>query len=206
MRKKSALMFIILVSTASCIYSQNSVEDSTFRRCFVGSSGFILSNLFPQENPPSYYQLNVGYWLTKKDVISIEAKTWTYRFPIGIPYGSSFEAPGEEYPGKVRSVGIGLAYQRFLWKGLYSAVHASAWSQQYFNEKNEKIQNGFQLFTALRLGYHIKLFKNRFFIEPSFAGTYWPVNTNVPAAFAAKERKWNNFFLVEPGLHFGVKF
>ncbi|MDZ4667450.1 MAG: cyclic nucleotide-binding domain-containing protein [bacterium] len=59
---------------------------------------------------------------------------------------------------------------------------------------------------ALRLGYHLKFFNNRFFIEPSFAGTHWPVNTNVPAGFAIKEKKWPNYFLVEPGLHFGFKF
>jgi len=99
-----------------------------------------------------------------------------------------------------------MAYQRFLWKGLYAAVHASAWSNDYLNQNNEKIQTGFQLFTALRIGYHIRLFKDRFFIEPSFAGTFWPINTNVPEAFAKADAKWNNYFLVEPGLHFGFKF
>lgn len=57
-----------------------------------------------------------------------------------------------------------------------------------------------------RLGYQVALFKNRFFIEPSVAATHCPVNTNVPEAFAKLENKWNNHFLFEPGLHFGVKF
>jgi hypothetical protein len=207
MKHKLILVATILSCTIGTTYSQKTELDSTFRRHFIGSSGFMLYNLVPnQVNPPSFYQLNYGYWITKKDVISIEAKTWTYRFPLGIPYGFSFEAPEEAYSGKVRGFGIGIAYQRFLWKGLYSAIHASSFLQEYSDKNNVKIQNGFQLFTALRMGYHIKLFKNRFFIEPSFAGTFWPINTNVPEAFAVKERKWNNFFLVEPGLHFGVKF
>jgi len=205
-KKFLTLALALFLANTYHLHAQDAKKDSTFKRCFIGSSAFILSNLFPQVNPPQYYQLNFGYWLTGKDIISIEAKTWTYRYPIGIPYGVSFEAPEEVYPGKVRSIGLGLAYQRFIWKGLYSAVHASAWSQSYFNENKQKIQNGFQLFTALRLGYHIKLFKNRFFIEPSFAATFWPINTNVPEGFAIKEEKWPNYFLVEPGLHFGFKF
>ena len=57
-----------------------------------------------------------------------------------------------------------------------------------------------------RLGYHVPLFKNRFFIEPSVAVTHWPINTNVPESFAALEHKWPKYFLLEPGLHFGYKF
>jgi hypothetical protein len=74
------------------------------------------------------------------------------------------------------------------------------------NEEGEKIQNGFQLFLTGRVGYHIRLFKDRFFLEPSIAVTYWPINTNVPESFAEVEKKWPNYFLFEPGLHFGVKF
>ncbi|WP_223833890.1 hypothetical protein [Spirosoma profusum] len=112
----------------------------------------------------------------------------------------------ENYPGHIRSFGLGLAYQRYLWKGLYAAVHATPFLQQYKNTENTKIQNGFQLFTVFRVGYHIPLFRNRFFIEPSIAVTHWPVNTNMPESFSRMERKWKNYFLPEPGLHFGVKF
>lgn len=33
-------------------------------------------------------------------------------------------AEEEEYPGSVREYGLGVAYQRFLWKDAYTAVHA----------------------------------------------------------------------------------
>ena len=62
------------------------------------------------------------------------------------------------------------------------------------------------LFMTYRLGYHVQLFKNRFFIEPSVAMTHWPVKTNVPESFARLDSKWPSYFLFEPGLHFGVKF
>jgi hypothetical protein len=185
----------------------NAQNIEPFRRYFIGGSAFMLYNLVPnQANPPSFYQINAGRWLTKKDVISVELKTWTYAFPLGIPYGPSFESPSERYPGKVVGTGVGFVYQRFLWKGLYAAAHASNLLQQYKDEKNKKIQNGYQLFTAGRIGYHLSFFNNRFFIEPSFACTYWPVNTNVPTSFATIDKRWNNYFLFEPGLHLGVKF
>jgi len=151
MKSRLTILSIILLTTVMLSYGQRAKQDSTFRRYFIGSSGFVLSNLFSQDNAPAFYQLNFGYWLTKKDVVSIEAKTWTYRFPLGIPYGDSFEAPGERYPGKVTGYGIGFAYQRFLWKGLYSAVHVAPFLQEYYNINSKKMQNGFQLFTALRV-------------------------------------------------------
>jgi len=205
MKSRLTVLSIILLEATTVTYSQRAKTDSTFRRYFIGTSGFVLLNLEPnQVNPPSFYQLNVGRWLTKRDVISIEAKTWIYRFPLGIPFGDSFQAPSEKNPGKVTGYGIGVASQRFLWKGLYSAVHVALFLQEYFDIKNEKIKNGFQLFTVLRVGYHLELFQNRFFIEPSLAFSYWPVNTNVPEAFAKLESKWSNYFLFEPGHHFSA--
>jgi hypothetical protein len=100
---------------------------------------------------------------------------------------------------KTKGIGLGLVYQRFLYKKFYSAVHASYFLQTYRNEQKEKIQNGFQLFCALRVGYHLQLFKNRFFVEPSVACTYWPVNTNMPASFQKMESKWTNYFLADRG-------
>jgi hypothetical protein len=186
------------------IKAQTAEKDSNYRRHYIGSSMFMLANLFP--NSANFYQLNYGYRLTPKDVLSIEAKTWTYPAPLGIPYGSSFGSKEEKYPGSVKSVGVALAYQRFLWRDFYTAAHAASFLQTYRNEKKEKIQNGYQLFCTFRLGYHLKLFKNRFFIEPSIAATYWPINTNMPESFRKMETKWPNYFLFEPGLHFGVKF
>lgn len=206
---KSKHFFLSLAFSLVLVKSngQPAVADSGNRKFFIGSTLFMLGNLVPDDpNPPGFIQLNFGYRITPKDVVSIEIKTWKYAWPLGIPYGKSFEAPAEQYPGHVRDYGIALAYQRFWWKGVYTAVHAMHAVQRYIGEDHKKIQNGYQLFMTYRLGYHIRLFKNRFFIEPSIAMTHWPVKTNTPQAFAAKEANWPNVFFPEPGLHFGIKF
>lgn len=175
-----------------------------YYRCYVGSSAFVLGNLAP--NPPAFYQLNVGYRLTPQDVVSLEAITWTYDAPLGIPYGPSYGDEKERYPGSVREYGIGVAYQRFLWRGFYASLQALPLRRVYRDANNQTIGTGFQLFSTFRLGCHVPLFKNRFFIEPSLAATAWPISTNVPPGFASKDRPWNRYFLFEPGLHLGIKF
>jgi len=207
MKTTSILLSIISGLANPFAYGQDTVPNRTShspKQHFIGSSGMMIGNFFP--NPPSFYQLNYGYWLTEKDVVSMEAITWKYRHPLGIPYGPAFDSPSEAYPGCVREYGLGAAYQRYFWKGLYSAVHVIPFLQKYMDQNHRKIQHGFQLFLTLRAGYHIGLFRNRFFIEPSIAFTHWPIKTNVPAPFAALDSKWPNYFLLEPGLHFGFKF
>lgn len=207
MKRKLYLPIFVLVFLALQTRAQTQASDSTYRKYFIGSTLFVLANLNTSDpNAPEFAQLNVGYRITPKDVVSVELKTWKYAWPLGIPYGDSFEAPDLKYPGYVRSYGIAFAYQRFLWKGAYTALHAMNALQKFVDEDNKKIQNGYQLFMTYRLGYHFQFFKNRFFIEPSIACTYWPINTNVPEAFATADKAWPNYFLFEPGLHVGVKF
>ena len=205
MQRQIVLIAAMLALTTSSVSGQAREQDSTYGKVFVGSSLFLLGNL-ASTNSPDFVQLNLGYRITPKDVMSIEATTWKYAWPLGIPYGRSFEAEEERYPGYVREFGVALAYQRFLWKGAYAAVHAMNASTRYVDESNRRIRNGYKLFMTYRLGYHFRLFNNRLFIEPSVAMTHWPINTNVPESFAALEDKWPNHFLFEPGLHFGYNF
>lgn len=174
------------------------------RRFFVGTSLFMAFNLLPE--PPSFFQLNVGWRPTERDALSLEAITWTYHAPLGIQWGPKFGDPAFDYPGRVRDVGVGVAYQRFWWEGLYTQVHAVPFVHTYYDEHRDKIQTGFLLFTTLRAGYHIGLFRDRVFVEPSVASTWWPIETNVPAVFEAENDRWSSFFLFEPGLHAGVNF
>ena len=131
---------------------------------------------------PDFSQLNYGYWLTSRDAVAIEAITWKYDEPLGIPYGPSKGSADEAYPGHVREYGVGVAYQRLLWGKVYSEVHALPLLQHYFDESGARIQNGFELFLTQRTGYHLEV-RDRFFLEPSIAFTHWPIKTNVPAAF-----------------------
>ena len=205
MLQKSLQLAAVGLLGATAAWGQQPPKPANpYYRCYVGSSAFVLGNLAP--NPPAFYQLNVGYRITPQDVVSLEAITWTYDAPLGIPYGSSHGDEKERYPGSIREYGVGIAYQRFLWKGFYTSLRALPLRRVYRDANNETIGKGFQLFSTFRLGYHVPLFKNRFFIEPSLAATCWPISTNVPSGFASKDQQWKNYFLFEPGLHLGVKF
>lgn len=176
----------------------------SFNRFFVGTSLFMAMNAAVDPSP-GFYQLNAGYWLTKKDVISVEAITWAYHRALGTPWGPDMSDPAQAYPGYVRAYGVGVAYQRYLWQGLYAAMHALPLLQQFKAPDGKTIQEGFQLFMTLRLGYHFSFCDDHVFIEPSMAVTHWPINTNVPADFARLDNRWSSYF-IEPGLHVGFKF
>ncbi len=113
--KKITLISMMFVMCMTLAYSQSAEQDSTSRKFFIGSTLWLLGNFIPDDpNPPELIQLHFGYHITPKDVVSVELKTWRYAWPLGIPYGESFQAPGENYPGYVKAYGIGLVYQRFL--------------------------------------------------------------------------------------------
>ncbi len=201
------MIFCLSVSFAYCedytqidIASSQSDNHDLSQRHSIGSSIFLLGNLAPGDHP-HYFQLNYGYQLSQKESIIVEAITWTYYEPIG-----TYESSEEKYPGKVSAYGIGVGYKRFFWKDLYSSLMVTPFLQQFYDSDNEKIQSGFQLFLQLRVGYRYEFLNDRWFIEPSIAFNYWPVNTNFPSSFEDVEDGAPNYFLFEPGLHFGFIF
>jgi len=205
MKKKFCILLVLSTFIFSNLSAQSNSPVPEDKKYFIGSTLFVPYALF-QEPSPQYYQLNFGYRLDTKNTISVEAITWKYQAPLGIPYGPDYENEVYNFPGEVQSFGLGVAYQRFLWKGLYGQIHSAAFLQNYLSEESDRDQSGFQLFNTLRVGYHIELFNQRFFLEPSVCATWWPINTNLPASFQVEEDKWNNYFLFEPGLHFGINF
>lgn len=202
------VIFITLVLnffTPQNLQAQYAKNDSTYKKCFVGSTFAMLGN-FIEKNNPSFVQLNFGYRLSPKNAVSLELKTWKYAWSLGIPHGDKFEAPEEEFPGHIREKGFAFAYQHFWWKGLYTGVHVmNAW-QNFVNTDGKKFDKGFQIFNTYRLGFHFKFFKDRFFFEPSIAVTHRPYHTEMPNGFKQLDDKWNKFFIGEPGLHFGFNF
>lgn len=202
LNKKGVSMRLVLIIFAFYLSRQANaqVEHS---KCFIGTSAFMLANLDQNTTePPHFYQLNFGYQLTEQDVISVEAITWQYYAPLGAPLSI---ADADKFPGSVKGRGIGIAYQRFLWRGLYGAVHGTWFDQQYIDNNGNELGKGSQLFLALRLGYRISFLGDTLFMEPSIAVTHWPVNDGLPATFQAREDKWPQF-QVEPGLHVGFLF
>ncbi|MFN3667378.1 MAG: hypothetical protein ACK4S0_14530 [Sediminibacterium sp.] len=206
MQKKNLwLGLAFILASGLKVNAQDVKQDSSFKKWFVGSSLLMLGN-FDKVNNPEYIQLNVGYRITPKDVVSFRFKRSIYAWPLGIPFGSSsFDAQGENYPGHARILAPTLGYQRFWWKGAYSSVYALNAFEKYFDSNKQKIGNGYTLYLDFYLGYQFKFFKNRFFFEPSIGISYWPIRSNVPASFKSVEKKWNNYF-VQPGLDFGFNF
>ncbi|MBV5279067.1 MAG: hypothetical protein J0647_08570, partial [Campylobacteraceae bacterium] len=146
------------------------------------------------------------YRITPKDVLSLDFKRSVYAWPLGISLASpSFDKPGENYPGHARILAPTIGYQRFLWKGLFTSVHALNAFEKYLDEDNKKIGNGYTLYLNFHVGYQFKFFNNRFFFEPAIACSYWPVRTGVPESFKAVEKKWEKS-VFQPGLNFGYNF
>jgi len=206
--QKIVLLFALTFLMASTLQvkAQYAKQDSTYKKYFVGSTLFMLANLIPDNNKPEMVYLNLGYRITGKDVISLELKTWKYGWPIGIPFGKSYEAEGEGFPGYIREYGFSLAYYRFLWKGLFAQVDVMPAWQTFVNDNGNKIDNGFQIFNTYSIGYHVKLFKDRFFIQPSIAITHRPYQSKMPDSFKQVDDRWSRFFFGQPGLHFGYNF
>lgn len=208
MIKKMILPGLVVMLAGSLqLKAQYAKTDSSFKRWFVGSTLFLLGNL-SATNPPGFVQLNVGYRLTGKDVITVEPKTWKYAWPNGIhPFlNKAYGKAEEKFPGYVREYGVSVAYQRFFWKGLYAELNVMPSWQKFVNTDGYKIGNGFQLFNTYRVGYHIKLFRDRFFIQPSLATTHRASHTKLPDGFKQLDDKWSKFVFGEPGLHFGYNF
>jgi hypothetical protein len=205
MQKKSVWIGLAFV-LASCfeLNAQNAKQDSTYQRWYVGSTLYLLGN-FAAVNNPEYVQVNAGYRITPKDVISVRFKRSIYSWPIGIPFGPSFDAPGLNYPGHGRILAPTLGYQRFLWKGAYASVQALNAFEKYLDADNKKVGNGYTLYLDFYLGYQFRFFRNRFFFEPAIGCSYWPVRTNVPESFKAVEKEWPNYF-IQPGFDFGFNF
>lgn len=196
----------LAVPANSVSQAQNTEQESVHKKYFVGSTFFMLANLVPDNNPPKMVYLNVGYRATRKDIISLEFKTWEYAWPIGIPYGKSFEAEGAGFPGSIREVGVSLNYQRFLRNGLFAQVDVMPAWQTFLNENGSKLDDGFQIFNTYSIGYRLKFFSDRFFLDPSIAITHRPYQSRMPDSFKQVDDKWSRWFYGQPGLHFGYNF
>jgi hypothetical protein len=205
--QKKIVFFGLVVFVVSSFRAHYAASDSTYKRWFIGSSVFLLGNL-SRVNPPDFIQINLGYRLSGKDVLTLEPKTWKYAWPNGIhPFlNKAYGNEEEKFPGYIREYGISLSYQRFFVKGFYAELNVMPTLQHFFDDIGVQIDKGFQLFNTYRLGYHIKLFKDRCFIQPSIAMTHRAYHTSLPADFKQLDDKWSKFIFGEPGFHFGFNF
>lgn len=209
MQKKILWIALVLVLASNIqVKAQYAKQDSTYKKWFVGTSLFVIMGNFDRENPPNFAQLDIGYRVTGKDIIRLSPKTWKYAWPNGIhPFlNKAYKKPEEKFPGYVREIGITASYQRFLWKGLYAQLDIMPTWQIFANDNGNKIKEGFQIFNSYRFGYHIKLFKDKFFFQPSICVTHRAYHTELPDGFKQLDDKWSKFIFPEPGLNIGFNF
>ncbi len=198
---------LVLVSSLQ-VNAQYAKQDTAYKKWFIGTSLFVVMGNFDRENPPNFAQLDIGYRITGKDVIRLSPKTWKYAWPNGIhPFlNNAYKKPEEKFPGYVREYGITVSYQRFFWKGLYAQLDVMPAHQVFVNDNGKKIDYGFQIFNSYRVGYHIKLFKDRLFFQPSICATHRAYHTELPDGFKQLDDKWSKFIFPEPGLNIGFNF
>jgi hypothetical protein len=214
MKKLISTTLVIAVFTTMAL-SQNlsNTASGTFEktvpdyRCSVSTTWLTFANFGPEKTNTHHYEFHFGYKITPKDNIGIKVTTWSLFAPMGIPWGPYIMKESESYPGRIKESGIGITYQRILWKGLFTSIEILPLKKTYLDENKKKLDEGFKLYTSYHLGYHVPLFKNRLFLEPQIHCNYWPIDTKGPQSFEENENKWSNkYFLFEPNLYIGVNF
>ena len=206
-------LFLLLILTlglqqANCqktTIHQNPDEEYKFS---VFTTWLSFSNFGKPETNTQHYELRLGYQLTPKDQIAVKVATWKLFAPLGIDlWDPKFLDREYFYPGRLKETGIGLTYQRKLWKGLFATLEVMPLITSYLDENGATKSKGFKLYNSYHLGYHIPLFKKgRFYIEPQLHVNHWPINNNVHEEFKVLEDQVDNFCLIEPNLYIGFKF
>ncbi|WP_147677424.1 hypothetical protein [Algibacter pacificus] len=211
------LVFICLTLCTLNVFAQsNNVslknKDSDFKYR-VSFPAIILGNIGKggERTNTQHYELHIKKELDAKNIVGIKLATWRLFQPMGIQWWDGLldkiDSETEFYPGYLRETGIGVSYQRMLWKGLFASVEVLPQYKTYLDLDNKKIANGFKLYNSFHLGYHFAFGKNkRFFIEPQVHSQFWVFDTNTPDAFKQLDNRWKNYFLFEPNLYIGIKF
>lgn len=213
------LLILTLTFCALSAFAQtnqkNGIDSEVMYKYRASLPVIILPQLVDQawndRTHTQHIELHVKRNLDNKNIVGIKLATWRLFQPMGIQWWDGLldkiESESEFYPGHVRETGIGISYQRMLWKGLFATVEVLPQVKTYLDLNNNKIGNGFKLYNSLHLGYHIPLGKKkRFFLEPQVHSQFWVFDTNTPAEFKALDDQWKNYFLFEPNLYFGINF
>lgn len=199
------------------VFAQNNTEPSkhsdTDLNYRVSFPAIILGNIGKggERTNTQHIEFHIKRELDAKNIIGVKFATWRLFQPMGIQWWDGLtdkiDSETEFYPGYLRETGIGISYQRMLWKGLFASVEVLPQYKTYLDLDNKKIANGFKLYNSFHLGYHFAFGKNkRFFIEPQVHSQFWVFDTNTPDAFKQLDNRWKNYFLFEPNLYVGIKF
>lgn len=197
----------VFCNTLSQVNNISGKKTFTFRKYSASTSYLVFLNYGSEKTNTHHYEIHFGYRLSPKDKIGIKIATWKLFAPMGIQlWDSLFLDESEFFPGRLRETGAGITYQRTIWNGLFTSIEVLPLFKTYLDPNQNKIGNGFKLYTTYHLGYHFSFFKNRMYLEPQIHCNYWPIDIQTPISFKEKENKWPNYFLFEPNIYLGLNF
>lgn len=211
------LLIICLTLFTLNVFAQQTSEPSKQNdnglKYRVSFPAIILTNIGDggKRTNTQHIELHVKRELDAKNIVGVKFATWRLFQPMGIQWWDGLtdkiDSETEFYPGYLRETGIGISYQRMLWKGLFASVEVLPQYKTYLDLNNKKIANGFKLYTSYHIGYHFAFGKKKqFFIEPQVHCQNWMIDTNTPEEFKQLDNKWDSYFLFEPNLYIGIKF
>ena len=209
------LLFSCTISAFAQTNSLESKETDVDHKYRVSIPYFVPESLilssWNDHTSTQHIEFHVKRNLDNKNIIGVKFAHFRLFQPMGITWWDGLldklEAESEFYPGHVRETGIGVSYQRMLWKGLFATVEVLPQFQTYTDLDGNKLGNGFKLYNSYHLGYHISIGKKkRFFIEPQVHSQHWMFDNNAPDGFKELDDKWRNYFLFEPNIYVGVNF
>lgn len=209
--KKTLLLIALGIVMQAFAFSQTTLNPAQERalsfRYTVSTPYLSYVNFGEEKTNTHHYELHLGYRLSPKDKIGIKLATWKLFAPMGMPMQEQMKFDESNfYPGRLKETGIGITYQRMIWKKLFVTAEILPQLKTYLDEDNKEICHGFKLYTSYHLGYQLGFFQNKIFLEPQIHCQYWPIETNAPDAFKEKDDEWNNYFLFEPNLYLGINF
>ena len=112
-------------------------------------------------------ELHVKRNLDDKNIIGVKFARWRLFQPMGITWWDGvvdkIESGEDYYDGYLRETGIGITYQRMLWKGLFASIEVLPQIQTYTDLDGNKIKNGFKVYNSYHLGYHFTVGKKKRF-------------------------------------------
>jgi hypothetical protein len=209
------LLFFCTISAFAQINSPVDKETEVAHKYRISLPYFIITDPigggWNDRTSTQMVELHVKRNLDNKNIVGAKFVTWRLFQPMGITWFDGLldklETQSEFYPGYLRETGIGITYQRMLWKGLFATVEVVPQIQTYTDLDGNKIKNGFKVYNSVHLGYHLAFGKKkRFFIEPQVHCNQWVFDNNSPDGFKELDDKWRNYFLFEPNIYIGVNF
>ncbi|KPM47717.1 hypothetical protein [Jiulongibacter sediminis] len=216
---KKLLTTILIFCTVSAFAQKNTSEDKeeaeVTHKWRVSFPYFIVTDpigdSWSDRENTQMIELHVKRNLDNKNIVGVKLATWRLFQPMGITWWDGLldklETKSEFYSGHVRETGIGITYQRMLWKGLFATAEVLPQFQTYIDLEGNKLGNGFKVYNSYHLGYHIDIGKKkRFFIEPQVHSQHWMFGNNAPEGFKQLDDKWRDYFLFEPNIYIGLNF